>query len=154
MRSSKMFKRTESMSKEGTYVTFVGIGVDFNTAAVEKISQIKGCSYMSVKNSREFKKVINVSFLLIFARLHVCTSCGCVYELCVRVRVHVHVSACFASHTAHVRCMGYVAREYRYNFLTLISFSSMLISSFDVFVCARRLWMLDNCVLVFVCVRM
>ncbi len=29
------------MSQEGTYVTFVGIGVDFNAPAVEKISQIK-----------------------------------------------------------------------------------------------------------------
>lgn len=60
---------TEEMSKKKIYSTFVGIGVDFNTELVQKISNIKGANYFSVNSESEFKKTISEDFDLIVTPL-------------------------------------------------------------------------------------
>lgn len=59
----ELFAITEELAvKHNTFVTFVGLGVDFNSAVVDRIGKIKGCSYLSVKNSRDFKKMMDEEF--------------------------------------------------------------------------------------------
>ncbi len=41
---------------------FISTGVDFNNDAVERIGKIKNCSYMTVKHSRDFKKMMDEDF--------------------------------------------------------------------------------------------
>lgn len=53
---------TAEISKKNIYVTFVGVGLDFNSAVVKRIAEIKGCSYMSVKTSNDFKKMMDEEF--------------------------------------------------------------------------------------------
>ena len=49
-------------AKEGIYTTFIGVGVDFNTALIEEISDVKGANYYSVHNSKEFKERMGEQF--------------------------------------------------------------------------------------------
>ena len=49
-------------ANKGIYTTFVGVGVDFNTELIEKISDVRGANYYSVHNSEEFKKQMGESF--------------------------------------------------------------------------------------------
>ena len=42
-------------SEEGIYTTFVGIGVDFNTGLIEKLTKVRGANYYSVHSASEFK---------------------------------------------------------------------------------------------------
>jgi len=59
----RLFALTEELATQtSTFVTFVGLGVDFNSQVVERIGKIKGCSYLSVKNSRDFKKMMDEEF--------------------------------------------------------------------------------------------
>jgi len=59
----ELFAITEELAvKHNSFVTFVGLGVDFNSAVVDRIGKIKGCSYLSVKNSRDFKKMMDEEF--------------------------------------------------------------------------------------------
>ncbi len=44
------------------YTTFVGIGVDFNTALVSEISRIRGANYYSVHSASEFAKRLDDEF--------------------------------------------------------------------------------------------
>ena len=46
----------------GIYTTFIGVGVDFNTDLIEKISDTKGANYYSVHNSKEFKERMGEQF--------------------------------------------------------------------------------------------
>ena len=46
----------KSNAEKKIYTTFIGIGVDFNTALIESISKVKGANYYSVHSSSEFKK--------------------------------------------------------------------------------------------------
>ena len=47
---------------KGIYTTFIGVGVDFNTKLIEKISDVKGANYFSVHNSKEFKERMGEQF--------------------------------------------------------------------------------------------
>ena len=49
-------------AEKGIFTTFIGIGVDFNTALTEEISNAKGANYYSVHNSSEFKKRMGEQF--------------------------------------------------------------------------------------------
>jgi Ca-activated chloride channel homolog len=49
-------------SEEGIYVTFIGIGLDFDTDLVEKMTKFIGCNYYSVNSKKEFKKILNIDF--------------------------------------------------------------------------------------------
>ena len=47
---------------KGIYITFIGVGVDFNTKVIEEISDVKGANYYSVHNSKEFKERMGEQF--------------------------------------------------------------------------------------------
>ncbi len=47
-----LFRMLEDNADRGIYTTFIGIGVDFNTELVEKITKIKGANYYSVHSAR------------------------------------------------------------------------------------------------------
>jgi len=50
-----LFGLSETNAKNGIYSTFIGIGVDFNTELINKISKIQGANYYSVHSEQEFK---------------------------------------------------------------------------------------------------
>jgi len=59
----QLFALTETLAeKHSIFVTFIGIGVDFNSAVVKRIAAIKGCSYLCVRSSRDFKKMMDEEF--------------------------------------------------------------------------------------------
>lgn len=53
---------TQSNANNNIYTTFIGIGVDFNTLLIEKITKIKGANYYSVHSGSDFKKRMNEEF--------------------------------------------------------------------------------------------
>ena len=52
----------EDNANKGIYTTFIGVGVDFNTELIEKISDVKGANYYSVHSSSEFKERMGEQF--------------------------------------------------------------------------------------------
>lgn len=57
-----LFRMLEDNADHGIYTTFIGVGVDFNTELVEKITKIKGANYYSVHSADEFKKRMDDEF--------------------------------------------------------------------------------------------
>lgn len=57
-----LFSMISENSAKGTYTTFVGVGVDFNTEIIEKLSDTKGANYYSVHSSKEFKERMGEQF--------------------------------------------------------------------------------------------
>ena len=57
-----LYRMLEDNADQGIYTTFIGIGVDFNTALVEGITKIKGANYYSVHSASEFKTRMNDEF--------------------------------------------------------------------------------------------
>ncbi|MFC1698024.1 VWA domain-containing protein [Nanoarchaeota archaeon] len=57
-----MLGRTKSNADKGIYTTFIGIGVDFNTELIEKITKIKGANYYSVQSNKEFEERMDEGF--------------------------------------------------------------------------------------------
>jgi Ca-activated chloride channel family protein len=57
-----LYRMLEDNADQGIYTTFIGIGVDFNTALVEGITKIKGANYYSVHSAGEFKTRMNDEF--------------------------------------------------------------------------------------------
>lgn len=53
---------TSENADKGIFTTFVGIGVDFNTDLIEKITKVKGANYYSVHSPLEFKKRLDDEF--------------------------------------------------------------------------------------------
>lgn len=53
---------TQKNSDNGIHLTFIGIGVDFNTELIEAITKIRGANYYSVHSSKEFKKTMDDDF--------------------------------------------------------------------------------------------
>ncbi len=47
---------TRKMADNGIYLSFIGMGVDFNTELVEAITKVKGANYYSVHSPAEFSK--------------------------------------------------------------------------------------------------
>ena len=57
-----LYRMLEDNADLGIYTTFIGIGLDFNTALVEGITKIKGANYYSVHSASEFKTRMNDEF--------------------------------------------------------------------------------------------
>ncbi|MEI6104546.1 MAG: VWA domain-containing protein [Methanothrix sp.] len=57
-----LYQMLEDNADQGIYTTFIGIGVDFNTALVEGITKIKGANYYSVHSASEFQTRMNDEF--------------------------------------------------------------------------------------------
>jgi Ca-activated chloride channel family protein len=57
-----LYRMLEDNAEQGIYTTFIGIGVDFNTALVEGITKIKGANYYSVHSASEFKTRMDDEF--------------------------------------------------------------------------------------------
>ena len=49
-------------ASSGIYTSFIGVGVDFNTELIEKISDVKGANYYSVHSATDFKKRMGEEF--------------------------------------------------------------------------------------------
>ena len=48
--------------KSRIYTTFVGIGVDFNSQFISKVSGVRGCNYFSVDSKKKFYKKLHSEF--------------------------------------------------------------------------------------------
>ncbi len=57
-----LFGMVEGAAKEGIYTSFIGIGIDFNTDLVERVSKIKGANYYSVHSYEDFQKRLDEEF--------------------------------------------------------------------------------------------
>jgi len=57
-----LFGMTNSNAENKIYTTFIGIGVDFNTELIEKITKIKGANYYSVNSPSQFKDQMDENF--------------------------------------------------------------------------------------------
>jgi Ca-activated chloride channel family protein len=53
---------TKDNAEKGIHTTFVGMGVDFNTALIETMTKIRGANYYSVHDSKEFKTRMDEQF--------------------------------------------------------------------------------------------
>jgi Ca-activated chloride channel homolog len=53
---------TKKNADDGIYLTFIGIGVDFNTELTEAITKIRGANYYSVHSNSEFKERMDEDF--------------------------------------------------------------------------------------------
>jgi Ca-activated chloride channel family protein len=49
-------------AENGIYMTFIGIGVDFNTEIIEAITKVRGANYYSVHSSKQFKERMDEGF--------------------------------------------------------------------------------------------
>jgi Ca-activated chloride channel family protein len=58
----ELFRMLEDNADQGIYTTFIGIGVDFNSELVERITKIKGANYYSVHSATEFKERMDDEF--------------------------------------------------------------------------------------------
>jgi len=59
-------KKLESIAKELTnskiYITWLGIGIDFNLSLVDRLTKVKANNYYSVKTAHQFKKLLDEEF--------------------------------------------------------------------------------------------
>ncbi len=53
---SGLLDMTREMARNRVYLTFIGMGIDFNSQMVESISQVRGANYFSVHSPAEFRK--------------------------------------------------------------------------------------------------
>jgi len=53
---------TQLNSTNGIYTTFLGIGTEFDTAMVSRISKTRACNYLTVKDAQQFKKLMDEEF--------------------------------------------------------------------------------------------
>ncbi len=53
---SGLLDLTREMARNRTYLTFIGMGVDFNSQLVKSITQVRGANYYSVHSPAEFKQ--------------------------------------------------------------------------------------------------
>jgi Ca-activated chloride channel family protein len=57
-----LLKILEENADKGIYTTFIGVGVDFNTELVEKVTKIRGANYYSVHSAVDFKERMDEEF--------------------------------------------------------------------------------------------
>ncbi len=62
LREKGLFGLSKQVADRGIYTTFIGIGVDFNTDLVEKVSKIRGANYYAVHSQKSFKKRMDEEF--------------------------------------------------------------------------------------------
>ena len=53
---SGLLDMTREMARNRVYLTFIGMGIDFNSQMVKSISQVRGANYFSVHSPAEFRK--------------------------------------------------------------------------------------------------
>lgn len=53
---SGLLDMTREMARSRVYLTFIGMGIDFNSQMVQSISQVRGANYFSVHSPTEFRK--------------------------------------------------------------------------------------------------
>ena len=58
----ELAKDIKKNADNNIYTSFIGVGVDFNTAVIETLSDVKGANYYSVHSSEEFKKIMSEDF--------------------------------------------------------------------------------------------
>jgi Ca-activated chloride channel family protein len=61
-REEEMLKIFRENAAHGIYITFIGIGVDFNTELVESMIKIQGANYYSIHSAEEFRKRLDEEF--------------------------------------------------------------------------------------------
>ncbi|CAF1678607.1 unnamed protein product, partial [Adineta ricciae] len=61
--------RLEQLARHRIYLTFVGVGIDFNTNLISSITKHRGANYFSVHNSKKFLKLLDEDFDLILTPL-------------------------------------------------------------------------------------
>ncbi len=54
--------QTRANAQRGIYTTFVGMGVDFNTALVEELTKVRGANYFAVHSPEEFQRHLDEEF--------------------------------------------------------------------------------------------
>ena len=59
---SELLDMARSYSDNRIYTTFIGIGVDFQTELVERLTKVRGANYYSIHSSWEFKKRLDTEF--------------------------------------------------------------------------------------------
>ncbi|MGV8174134.1 MAG: vWA domain-containing protein, partial [Methanothrix sp.] len=57
-----LYRMIEDNADHGIYTTFIGIGVDFNSDLIERISKVKGANYYSVHSAEEFRTRMDDEF--------------------------------------------------------------------------------------------
>jgi len=62
LRENGLFGMVDKAAKRGVYTSFIGIGVDFNTDLVERVSKTRGANYYAVHSLRDFKKRLDDEF--------------------------------------------------------------------------------------------
>lgn len=60
--SEGLYSKIKSNSDNNIYTSFIGVGVDFNTELIEKVSNVQGANYYSVHDSAEFNKTLVKEF--------------------------------------------------------------------------------------------
>jgi Ca-activated chloride channel family protein len=60
--SSNFMDSVERNAGSRIYTTFIGVGVDFNTQLIERITKVKGANYYTVHSHREFNRRVNEEF--------------------------------------------------------------------------------------------
>lgn len=60
--SSNFMDSVERNAGSRIYTTFIGVGVDFNTNLIERITKVKGANYYTVHSHRQFSRRVNEEF--------------------------------------------------------------------------------------------
>ena len=63
------YNRIEQLAKHRIYFTFIGVGIDLNTALISSITKHRGANYFSVHNSKKFNDLLDKDFDLIVTPL-------------------------------------------------------------------------------------
>ncbi|KPQ45388.1 MAG: von Willebrand factor type A domain protein [Candidatus Methanoperedens nitroreducens] len=61
-KEEEMLKSFRENAANSIYTTFIGVGVDFNTELVEKMTRIQGANYYSIHSAEEFRKRMDEEF--------------------------------------------------------------------------------------------
>ena len=69
LNESSLNSRLEQLAQHRIYLTFVGVGIDFNTNLISSITKHRGANYFSVHNSKKFLKLLDEDFDLILTPL-------------------------------------------------------------------------------------
>ncbi|RUM65926.1 MAG: hypothetical protein DSZ05_05225 [Sulfurospirillum sp.] len=62
LRENGLFGMVDKAAKRGVYTSFIGIGVDFNTDLMERVSKTRGANYYAVHSLHDFKKRLDDEF--------------------------------------------------------------------------------------------
>ncbi len=62
LRKEGLFGMVDSAAKEEIYTSFIGVGIDFNSDLVERVSKTKGANYYAVHSVEDFQKRLDEEF--------------------------------------------------------------------------------------------